>query len=674
MCAPTGACDDGFMRYLQRLALALTLGAGAFAALPSRGLAQPVRGMCTTCGTDRANCGPCIADGAACFNALPVAERRPGVFQTADGRPASMLRFARLIKGAPTSASDINRAVGRQYNGGNVFLYYGDGMPPGFCAPAGGPPRAFMTDTEYRFGWDRRYEDTLNGLDCYNAEVDRFYIGVMGIADGTRVCDGEQAMFLPQHGAIFDLGGEGNRVAVFPFTDHDPLPCESFEFSVWLSNNPDAVEVAEAGRPDPNRWNPAVLTRAFLQGWIPDVQVGAQNVGPPLMPNLSNPSQKDGIVQVFALPCGLTFRYASIVAGNNGNPSPSCTFYSFDAELDAVAGLNEDDTAICPDRDGDGFRDRACGGNDCNDNDRAVNPAAVENCAATRDLNCDGSTPMCPSNTTCVNGLCAPTCVEGGCPEGQTCITPDAGGNSYCLPSPCATVTCPAGQVCGPTGCQDPCANARCPTGQVCRGGACVDPCVGVLCPMRQHCEAGRCVANCPCVACATGATCNSSTGRCDAPGCGMLQCPPGALVDCRGATARCVQPCEGVTCPIGARCEMSTGNCVRDPCAGITCPSNTACQEGRCVRVSRDGGVTDGSVTPRDGGGDLDAGSGQDASGMTDGGVVEELLVESPENPGCGCRTGSRARGGAALAGLALAALAGARRRRVTDGRRAAR
>lgn len=91
-------------------------------------------------------------------------------------------------------------------------------------------------------------------------------------------------------------------------------------------------------------------------------------------------------------------------------------------------------------------------------------------------------------------------------------------------------------------------------------------------------------------------------------------------------------------------------------------------------MRVSRDGGVTDGSVTPRDGGGDLDAGSGQDASGMTDGGVVEELLVESPENPGCGCRTGSRARGGAALAGLALAALAGARRRRVTDGRRAAR
>ena len=207
-----------------------------------------------------------------------------------------MLRFGRLHKGAPNSEADINRAVGRQYNGGMVWLYYGDGVPSGYCAPAGGPPRAYAMDSDYRFGWDHRYEDTMNGLDCYNGEVDRFYIGAMGHADGDRVCDGEQAMFLPEHGAIFDLGGEGNRVAVFPFTDHGPLPCESFEFSVWLSNNPNATEIAEAGRPDANRWNPAVLVRAFLQGWIPDAETGGQAVGPALMPNLNNPTQRDGIV------------------------------------------------------------------------------------------------------------------------------------------------------------------------------------------------------------------------------------------------------------------------------------------------------------------------------------------------------------------------------------------
>jgi MYXO-CTERM domain-containing protein len=386
------------------------------------------------------------------------------------------------------------------------------------------------------------------------------------------------------------------------------------------------------------------------------------------------------------------------VAGNNGNPSPSCTFYSFDAELDAVAGLNEDDTAICPDRDGDGFRDRACGGNDCNDNDRAVNPAAVEDCAATRDLNCDGSTPMCPSNTTCVNGLCAPTCVEGGCPEGQTCITPDAGGNSYCLPSPCATVTCPAGQVCGPTGCQDPCANARCPTGQVCRGGACVDPCVGVLCPMRQHCEAGRCVANCPCVACATGATCNSSTGRCDAPGCGMLQCPPGALVDCRGATARCVQPCEGVTCPIGARCEMSTGNCVRDPCAGITCPTGMYCREGMCLDACQAGpdttlcpsgeicqmgecvpGVIRDAGVARDAGSDAgtrrDAGARDAGVTPTDAGVVDTGVAADrgtsilpPSDRGCSCSTVGATRDVRGVLAAVLVGLVALVRRRRRD------
>jgi hypothetical protein len=652
------------------LALCAIVGAVAFA--PRAAEAQPVRGTCTSCGTDAVNCGRCIGNGTACFDTLAVAERRPGVFQTPDGRDARMLRFARLIKGASTSSTDINRAVSRSYNGGNIWLYYGSGTPTGYCAPPGGPPRAFATDGEYRFGWDRRFEDTMNGLDCYNGEVDRFYLSAPGHADGDRVCDGEQAMFLPEHGAIFDLGGEGNRVAVFPFTDHGPLPCESFEFSVWLSNNPDATEVAEAGRPDGNRWNRAVLTRAFLQGWIPDTAVDGQAVGPALMPNLDNPTQRDGIVQVFALPCGVTFRYATILAGNNGNPSPACEFWSFDAELDAVAGLNEDNTAICPDRDGDGFRDRACGGNDCDDTARAVNPSAVESCSSARDLNCDGVVAMCPSNTTCVSGLCAPQCVEGACPDGQTCVNGD-GGATYCLPTPCAGSECPAGQVCGPRGCQDPCDGAACPVGQVCRGGACVDPCSGVLCPRSQHCEAGRCAPNCPCVACAGGATCNERTGRCDAAGCGRLTCPAGALLDCTGATARCVRPCEGVTCPLGSRCEVSSGRCVADRCAGVSCPGGSMCADGLCVRTTRpdagapmdasvaDAGAVDGAAPDAA----RDAGAPRDA--MDAGGGA---TLVAGDTPGCGCAvpgedTRASSRWGAWAAAAALLS-AGRRRRRM--------
>lgn len=660
---------------IRRAILAMCVAVGVGLAAPSVVTAQPVRGVCTSCGTDMANCGQCIANGTACFDSLPAAERRPGVFQTADGRDARMLRFARLIKGASTSATDINRAVGRQYNSNAVWLYYGTGAPSGYCAPAGGPPRAFASDGDYRFGWDHRFEDTLNGLDCYNAEIDRFYVGAPGHADGDRVCDGEQAMFLPEHGAIFDLGGEGNRVAVFPFTDHGPLPCESFEYSVWLSNNPDSTEIAEAGRPDGNRWNPAVLTRAFLQGWIPDAMTGGQSVGPALTPNLDNPTQRDGIVQVFSLPCGLTFRYASIVAGNNGNPTPACQFWSFDAELDAVAGLNEDDTAICPDRDGDGFRDRACGGNDCDDARREVNPSAVESCATARDVNCDGVVTACPSNTTCVSGLCAPQCVEGACPDGQTCVVADGGGASYCLPAPCARSECPTGQVCGPRGCQDPCEGAMCPIGQTCRGGACVDPCSGVLCPTRQHCEAGRCVPNCPCIACSGGATCNERTGRCDAAGCGRLTCPATALLDCTGTTPRCVTPCEGVTCPLGSRCDRSSGRCVTDRCAGVSCPGGTACLEGQCVRSRPDAGGMDATLAdatstdvvvdreaPRDTGPARDAGADVAMDGPD-----ADLLFNPDEPSGCGCEV---PRGGAKVGawGLWVGALAvlGLRRRRV--------
>ena len=125
------------------LALCAIVGAVAFA--PCAAEAQPVRGTCTSCGTDAVNCGRCIGNGTACFDTLAAAERRPGVFQTPDGRDARRLSFARLIKGASTSSSDINRAVSRSYNGGNIWLYYGTGTPAGYCAPPGGPPRAFAT-------------------------------------------------------------------------------------------------------------------------------------------------------------------------------------------------------------------------------------------------------------------------------------------------------------------------------------------------------------------------------------------------------------------------------------------------------------------------------------------------------------------------------------------------
>lgn len=51
--------------------------------------------------------------------------------------------------------------------------------------------------------------------------------------------------------------------------------------------------------------------------------------------------------------------------------------------------VSEQDTSDCPDRDGDGARDQACGGLDCDDNDAAIGPNAPELCDEF-DNDCDG--------------------------------------------------------------------------------------------------------------------------------------------------------------------------------------------------------------------------------------------------------------------------------------------
>ena len=449
-------------------------------------------------------------------------------------------------------------------------------------------------------------------------------------------------------GFVFDLQGAANRVVIFPVTDHVENSClEAFEYSVYLTDDPASTGfVGDGEAPDPSRWNRAVLVRGFLRGWTSNpLSTGtvADMAAHPLSTGRDVPGQEavsDSITTVWSLPCGVVFRYAAVVPGNYGNPDSRCAFHSDEDEFDAVAGLNEDNTAVCVDADRDGFRAAACGGPDCDDTDPAVNPGAVENCASTRDLNCDGSTPQCPAATACFGGLCAPHCVEGACDVGFTCVSADGGAADSCIPTPCAGVTCPAGQVCGPRGCQDPCADAVCPAGQVCRGGACVDPCAGIACPMRQHCTDGRCIPNCPCVPCPGDSTCNETSGRCESAGCRALRCLPGTIADCTGASPRCVMPCQGVTCPLGARCDDASNRCVADRCFGVACPSGSTCVEGLCQRVPppdaglRDVPVVRDAVVATDVPRSVDAGMRPIDAGV-DGGVQ---LFEAPSG-GCGCR-----------------------------------
>ena len=65
-----------------------------------------------------------------------------------------------------------------------------------------------------------------------------------------------------------------------------------------------------------------------------------------------------------------------------------------------------DPLGFCPDTDGDGYDDEACGGDDCDDTDPAVSPDADEICDNGIDDDCDGladsDDPDCPAEPLCV--------------------------------------------------------------------------------------------------------------------------------------------------------------------------------------------------------------------------------------------------------------------------------
>lgn len=103
------------------------------------------------------------------------------------------------------------------------------------------------------------------------------------------------------------------------------------------------------------------------------------------------------------------------------------------------------------DGDGDGFVSARCGGDDCDDNDRTVNPRAVELCGDGRDNNCDGLADcrdrVCARTPAC--GACVPTGPEAGaaCADGRD---NDCDGITDCADTDCRTA--PSCQVCVPTG------------------------------------------------------------------------------------------------------------------------------------------------------------------------------------------------------------------------------
>ena len=532
----------------------------------------------------------------------------------------------------------------------------------------------------------------------------------------TAISDGDTRFYTPWDQLVFDMGGLANKVAIFAVNDHGPQPCESNEYTVYLTNNPfshDMIDNPGKDGADPKKWNRAKLFKVYTHGWIdnPDCCDSPSTCDPTkcALPAAGDAPklEADSMTLVFSLPCGIAFRYAAFIAGYDGHsltdpaaPADACKYDSFDAEIDAVAGLNDDETAICPDKDGDGFPTCECTPKpspcDCVDDPakdpdaKKYHPGAPQSCDGP-EYSC-APTP-CATGTFCYSHQCLKPCAPGEfkCTSGFTCQTAsgaDAGPDGgvvpqLCVPAPCGDAgTCEVGKVCIDGKCIDPCAPpTKCPVGQACQDGKCKDPCALVKCPAGQLCQGGTCHDNCACLAktasgypC-TGATptCDAKSGTCVPSGCDSTTCKPGEHCETTAGGPSCRGPCEGVVCPKGQTCDPAKG-CV-SPCDALTtpCAAGTVCKEkdGTCVEPSCANVdcsapfVCKGGVCIDPGSGDIcltcDAGPSDSAltfDASTDDGGDDTGPASLGDNPNaqssCGCTTvGSGAAGVSAIASM---------------------
>lgn len=169
---------------------------------------------------------------------------------------------------------------------------------------------------------------TIAGVDGQGYTYDPVGLGyngaTTGIGNGNArdyywVQDTSGPFNAPNTGTIWDLGGQANKVVVFPIIDHGPLPEEAWEYNVYLSNDPTFATYTAAD-----------LTDYYAGGWDANPAAAAD----------------DGVT-VWTLLSNVTFRYVSITAGNDGLHGGS-RFDSADHEIDAVAGLTEQGTGVIP--------------------------------------------------------------------------------------------------------------------------------------------------------------------------------------------------------------------------------------------------------------------------------------------------------------------------------------
>jgi hypothetical protein len=106
---------------------------------------------------------------------------------------------------------------------------------------------------------------------------------------------------------VWDLGGPSTKAAIFNTIDHEPLPQEAIESTVYLSN-------------DKVTWTAAVTERVWLEGFAEILGI-----------------KWDGFTYAVGTGTDDTFRYASIIWGG-----PGALIADGDNEINGVLGLDSD--------------------------------------------------------------------------------------------------------------------------------------------------------------------------------------------------------------------------------------------------------------------------------------------------------------------------------------------
>jgi hypothetical protein len=273
---------------------------------------------------------------------------------------------------------------------------------------------------------------------------------------------------------------------------------------------------------------------------------------------------------------------------------------------DAAATDRGPDTVDC-DEDGDGYLSELCGGDDCNDKVKAINPGADESGPGSKSCT-DGFDNDCDTLTDLGEPGCRQCENAGDCDDKNPCTT-DTCKNKVCVNNanvgkscddkdPCTkNSVCQANGGCGggsPVTCPGPAPQCEVPACDSSKGGCITVPgndgqsCDDGIACTAATCQAGSCVTD-------TSKTFCNISGSCHAAG---ATNSGGCVCDPAQSTSDWSPPPNG--CKIGSTCYASNA---KDPASGCRCvPSQSTtswsrganqCEVGpACVDSGASGGA----------------------------------------------------------------------------------